>query len=115
MFDEIIQKDKKFAPVLRKIKAVYTYEIQAHQTVELREYASFFFISIFLINFCFRIRAAHDDLVIEHNDLQRKYRQLGRDNEVMRKNMQFRNDLVYQLEEVIGNFLNFFKKISHDN
>lgn len=43
LFEEIIQKDKKYAPVLKKIKQVYTYEIQAHQTVELREYVSFFF------------------------------------------------------------------------
>jgi hypothetical protein len=71
LFDEIIQKDKRFGPILKKIKAVYLFEIQSRQLVELREYTIdililfpifmfyviilFYFISILFILFLFLV------------------------------------------------------------
>ena len=49
--------------------------------------------------------ASHDDLVLEHGDLERRRRQLERDKDVLQQTIRFQNQQIFQFEDIIGTLL----------
>jgi hypothetical protein len=85
LWDDIIKEDKQNGPLLRRIKDIYDAEIEVRQLAELRD-----------------LKATNECLLLDYDDLKKKYAQLEQDYDFMYKELKFRNSQIITLEELIA-------------